>query len=98
MANQSVIVVGITLVWRKAVAAIHINSYKTILALIKFGGQPKNRQTTKLKSPPNKLRIRDIVSVALHPFVSLCLRVWSISKEGAIYTPHRVYTMHCGAT
>ena len=58
MANQSVIVVGVTLIWRKAVAAGHINSYKAILALFKFGEQTKNRQTAKLKSPPNKLRIR----------------------------------------
>ena len=37
---------------------MHINSYKIILVLFKFGGQTKNRQTAKLKSPPNKLRIR----------------------------------------
>ena len=30
---------------------MHINSYKTILALFKFGGLTKNRQTAKLKSP-----------------------------------------------
>ena len=58
LANQSVIVVGITLIWQKAVAAIRINSYKTILALFKFGGQTKNCQTAKLKSLPNKPRIR----------------------------------------
>ena len=56
--NQSVIVVGVTLIWRKAVAAVHINSNKTLLALFKFGGQTKNCQTAKLKSPPNIPRIR----------------------------------------
>ena len=38
------------------IAAIH-NSYKTILASFNFGRRTKNRQTAKLKSPPNKLRI-----------------------------------------
>ena len=57
LANQLVIVVGVTLIWRKAVAAVHTNSYKTILALFKFGGQTKNHQTAKLKSPPNIPRI-----------------------------------------
>ena len=33
---------------------MHINSYKTILALFKFGGQMKNCQITKLKSPLNR--------------------------------------------
>ena len=55
LANQSVIVVGVTLIWRKALAAVHINSYKTLLALFKFGGRMKNHQ---LKSPPNIPRIR----------------------------------------
>ena len=58
LVNQSVIVVGVTLIWRKAVAAVHINSYKTLFAIFKFGGQTKNRQTAKLKSPPNIPRIR----------------------------------------
>ena len=58
LANQSIIVVGVALIWRKAVAAIHINSYKAILALFNFGGQTKNCQTAKLKSPPNIPRIR----------------------------------------
>ena len=55
LANQSIIVVGVTLIWRKAVSFIHNNSYKTILVLLKFGRQTKNHQTAKLKSPPNKL-------------------------------------------
>ena len=38
LVNRSIIVVGVTLIWRKAVAVIHINSYKTILALFNFGG------------------------------------------------------------
>ena len=58
LANQLVIVVGITLIWRKAVAAVHINSYKTLLVLFKFGGQTKNCQTAKLKSSSNMLHIR----------------------------------------
>ena len=41
LANRSIIVVGVTLIWRKAVAVIHVNSYKTILALFNFGGQTK---------------------------------------------------------
>ena len=53
------IIVGITLTRQKAVAAMHTyNSYETILAFLKFGGRTKNRQTAKLKSPPNKLCIR----------------------------------------
>ena len=56
--NRSVIVVGVTLIWQKVVAAMHIDSSKTILALFKFGGQVKNHQTAKLKSPPNKPRRR----------------------------------------
>ena len=42
LANQLVIVVGVILIWQKAVAAVHINSNKTLLALFKFGGQTKN--------------------------------------------------------
>ena len=34
--------------------------YEAILASFKFGGWMKNRQTAKLKSPPNILRIRYI--------------------------------------
>ena len=33
------------------------NGYETILALFKFGGQPKSHQTAKLKSLPTKLHI-----------------------------------------
>ena len=33
------------------------NSYGTTMALFKFGGRTKIRQTAKLQSPPNKLRI-----------------------------------------
>ena len=58
MANWSVIIVGVTLIWQKAIATIHSNSYEAVLASFKFGGQTKNRQTTKLKSPPNILCIR----------------------------------------
>ena len=42
----------------KSCSCYTYNSYETILALFKFGGQTKNRQTTKLKPPPNKLRIQ----------------------------------------
>ena len=42
--SRSIITVGVTLIWQKAVAAIHINSYETILVLFKLGGQTKNRQ------------------------------------------------------
>ena len=45
LANRSVIVVGITLIWQKAETAIYTyNSYETILVLFKFGGCTKNRQ------------------------------------------------------
>ena len=63
LANWLIIVVGVTLIWRKAVAVIHINSYKTILVLFNFGGQTKNRQTAKLKSPPNIPRIRYLTCI-----------------------------------
>ena len=49
LANQLVFNIGVTLIWRKAVA---------ILTLFKFGGWTKNHQTAKLKSPPNKLSIQ----------------------------------------
>ena len=56
MANQSVIVVGITLALQKVVAAIHIiATYETIMGLFTFGRQPNNRQTTKLKLLSNKI-------------------------------------------
>ena len=60
LANRSIIIVGVTLILRKAVtvAIMHINSYKTILALFNFGEQTKNCQTTKLKSLPNIPRIQ----------------------------------------
>ena len=46
--GESVAVVWITLIWQKVVAAMHINGYKPILALFKFGKLTKNRQTAKL--------------------------------------------------
>ena len=52
------IVGGITLIWQKGIAAIHIIAIKTTLVLFKFGGRTKNRQTAKLKSPPNKLHMQ----------------------------------------
>ena len=59
LANHSVIVVDITSIWRKAVAAIYIIAMKLrILALFKFGGQTKNCHTAKLKLLPNKLCIQ----------------------------------------
>ena len=63
MANQLVIVVGVTYTVNlvKSCSYYTCNSYETILVLtilvlFKFGRQMKNCQTTKLKSPPNKLR------------------------------------------
>ena len=44
------------------------NSYEAILASFKFGGQTKNRQTAKLKSPPNILCIRYYIVVLLCAF------------------------------
>ena len=34
LANRSVIIVGVTLIWRRAVAAIHINSFKKYIGVI----------------------------------------------------------------
>ena len=66
-----VIVVSVTLIWQKAVAAMYINNYKTILALFRFGGQTKNRQTTKLKSSPNKLRTQYIKGVEIMQYTEI---------------------------
>ena len=52
---SNIIIIGVTLIWLKPVAAVHKIA---ILALFKFGGQAKNHQTAKLNSPPNKLCIR----------------------------------------
>ena len=58
LANQSKIVVGVTLIWRKAVAVSKCNSYRPETALFKFGGLKIIRQTAKLNTPPIILRIR----------------------------------------
>ena len=42
----------------KSCSCYTYNSYEAILASFKFGGRTKNRQTAKLKSPPNIPRIR----------------------------------------
>ena len=50
LANQSVIIVGVTLIWQNAEAAIHVISYcnKTILALFKLKTRPKQLPYTRL--------------------------------------------------
>ena len=58
LANRSKIVVGVTLIWRKAVAVSKCNSYRPETALFKFGGLKIIRQTAKLNTPPIILRIR----------------------------------------
>ena len=58
LVNGLKIIVGVTLIWRKTVTAIHLIALKNILALFKFGGQAI--QTAKLKSPPSKPRMRYI--------------------------------------
>jgi len=58
LANWLVIAIGVTLIWREALDAIHIIAMKTVMALLKFGGRAKNRQTAKFKSPPNKLCVQ----------------------------------------
>ena len=46
--NRSMIIVGVTLIRQKAIAAIHtIRSYETVMALINFGGRMKTSQATK---------------------------------------------------
>ena len=58
LTNRSKIVVGITLIWRKAVTVSKCNSYRPETALFKFGGLKIIRQTAKLNTPPIILRIR----------------------------------------
>ena len=58
LANRSKIVVGVTLILRKAVAVSKCNSYRPVMALFKFGGLKIIRQTAKLNTPPIILRIR----------------------------------------
>ena len=58
--NRSKIVVGVTLIWQKAVAVSKCNSYKPETALFKFGGLKIIRHTAKLNTPPIILRIRYI--------------------------------------
>ena len=58
LANQSKIVVGVTLIWRKTVAVSKCNSYRPKTVLFKFGGLKIIRQTAKLNTPPFILRIR----------------------------------------
>ena len=58
LANRSKIVVGVTLIWQKAVAVSKCNSYRPETVLFKFGGLKIIRQTTKLNTPSIILRIR----------------------------------------
>ena len=73
MANQSVIVVGITLIWQKAVAAIHIIAMKLYWHYLKFRGQTKNHQATKLKALPNILRVR--YGTYIHTYCKYCSEI-----------------------
>ena len=41
MANRLVIVVSVTLIWRKAIATIHINSYKLYWRYLNFAHRRK---------------------------------------------------------
>ena len=50
---DEVIVVGIIFNLAKSCSCYTYNSNEAILASFKFGGQTKNRQTAKFKSPPN---------------------------------------------
>ena len=79
--NQLVFVVGVALIWRSCNCYAY-NSYETILALFKFGGLGKNRQTTKLKLSPNKLRVRYITkALKCKTVLSLKLKLinWKMS-------------------
>ena len=58
LANRSKIVVGVTSIWRKAVAVSKHNSYRREMASFKLGGLKIIRQTTKLNTPPIILCIR----------------------------------------
>ena len=58
LANQSKIVIGVTLIWRKAVVVSEHNSCIPEMALFKFGGIKIIRQTAKLNTSPIILRIR----------------------------------------
>ena len=83
MANWSVIVVGVTLIWRKAVATIHIMAMKLYWRHLNLADR---RKIAKLKSPPNIPRIRYIVdsrwdqnfrpyNMEIFSFVSLIRRI-----------------------
>ena len=58
LANQSKIVDGFTLIWRKAVAVTKHNSYRPEMVLFKFGRLKIISQTTTLKTLPVILQIR----------------------------------------
>ena len=62
LANRSKIIVGITLIWRKAVAVSKCYSYRPETALFKFGGLKIIRQTAKLNTP----------SIILHAYTVCC--------------------------
>jgi len=59
LANQSKIVVGVTLIWRKAVDVSKHNSYRPQMALFKFGGLKIIRQAAKLNVLPIIVRIQN---------------------------------------
>ena len=58
LAKRSKIAVGVTLIWRKAVAVSKHNSYRPEMALFNFGRLKIIRQTAKLNTSPIILRIR----------------------------------------
>ena len=62
MANRSKIVVGVTLIWRKAVAVSKHSSYIPEMVFFKFGGLKIIRQTAKLNTLPIILRIRYVAN------------------------------------
>ena len=58
LANRSKNAVGVTLIWRKAIAVSKRNSYRPEMALFKFGGLKIIRKTAKLNTLPIILHIR----------------------------------------
>ena len=58
LGNRSKIIVGVTLIWQKAIAVSKHNSYRPEMTLFKFGRLKIICQTAKLNTPPIILHIR----------------------------------------
>ena len=78
MENQlkNIIVIGVTLIWRKAVAVSMRNSYRPDMALFKFDGFKIFHLAAKLSTPLIILHIWYVHLATIYHYESIYASLW----------------------